>query len=85
VNRLEEKEHRLKEDIALYESQLSNQIKESKIAKDALIEARMETEAIEKEKNQLMLNWTSCLIGMKRRDEAHSQMSQAIKYLLACL
>ncbi len=39
----------------------------------------METEAIEKEKNQLMQNWTSCLIGMKRRDEAHSQMNEAIR------
>ncbi len=39
----------------------------------------METEAIEKEKNQLMQNWTSCLIGMKRRDEAHSQMNDAIR------
>lgn len=79
VNRLEEQESRLKEDIALYESQLHNQMKESKVARDALNEARMETEAIEKEKNQLMQNWTSCLIGMKRRDEAHSQMNQAIK------
>ena len=79
VNRLEEKENRLREDIGLYESQLTNQMKETKAAKEALIEARMETEAIEKEKNQLMLNWTSCLIGMKRRDDAFSQMNQAIK------
>jgi hypothetical protein len=54
-------------------------VKESKLSKDALIEARMEAEAIEKEKTQLMQNWTSCLIGMKRRDEAYSQMNQAIK------
>jgi hypothetical protein len=81
VNRLEEKENRLREDIGLYESQLTNQMKETKAAKEALIEARMETEAIEKEKNQLMLNWTSCLIGMKRRDDAFSQMNQAIKYI----
>ena len=79
VNRLEEKENRLREDIGLYESQLTNQMKETKAAKEALIEARMETEAIEKEKSQLMLNWTSCLIGMKRRDDAFSQMNQAIK------
>lgn len=26
-----------------------------------------------------MQNWTSCLIGMKRRDEAHSQMTTAIR------
>lgn len=79
MNRLEEKESKLKEDIALYEYQLYNQEKESKIAKQALVEARMETEAIEKEKNQLMQNWSSCLIGMKRRDEALAQMNQAIR------
>ena len=76
---MEEKENQLKEDIGLYQSQLNNQMKETKVAKEALIEARLETEAIEKEKNQLMQNWASCLIGMKRRDEAHSQMNQAIK------
>jgi hypothetical protein len=54
-------------------------VKESKHAKEALVEARMETEAIEVEKKQLMQNWTSCLIGMKRRDEAYSQMNDAIK------
>jgi chromosome segregation ATPase len=54
-------------------------VKETKAAREALIEARMETEAIEKEKNQLMANWASCLIGMKRRDEAHSQMNDAIR------
>ena len=57
-------------------------VKETKTAKEALIEARMETEAIEKEKNQLMQNWASCLIGMKRRDEAHSQMNDAIRWML---
>lgn len=81
VNRLEEKEARYIEDIALYQSQLHNQLKETKAAREALNEARMETEAIEKEKNQLMQNWTSCLIGMKRRDEAHSQMSSAIRFI----
>lgn len=50
VNRLEEKEAKLKEDISLYEWQLHNQMKESKAARNALTEARMETEAIEKEK-----------------------------------
>lgn len=79
VNRIEEKVIKLNEDIALYESQYHNQLKETKHARDALIEARMETEAIEKEKNQLMQNWASCLIGMKRRDEAHSQMNDAIR------
>lgn len=55
-------------------------MEETKVAKHALDEARMESEAIEKEKNQLMLNWTNCLNGMKRRDEAFSQMNDAIRY-----
>ncbi len=56
-------------------------MKESKHAKEALIEARMETAAIGEEKKQLMQNWTSCLVGMKRRDEAFSQMSDALKLI----
>lgn len=82
VSRMEEKEVKLKEDISIYDWQLQNQLKESKALRNALVEARMETEAIEKEKNQLMQNWSSCLIGMKRRDEANSQMNAAIKYFL---
>ena len=54
-------------------------VRETKAAREALSEAKMETEAIEIEKKQLMQNWSNCLIGMKRRDEAHSQMNQAIR------
>lgn len=79
VNRLEEKVAQLIEDIALYSSQLQNQVKEKNNVQEALDEARLETEGIEKEKNQLMQNWASCLIGMKRRDEAHAQMNTAIR------
>lgn len=79
VNRMQEQEARVKEDIALYQWQLKNQMEETKVARHALEEARMESEAIEKEKNQLMLNWTNCLNGMKRRDEAYSQMNDAIR------
>lgn len=79
VNRMQEQEGRVKEDIALYQWQLKNQMEETKAARHALEEARMESEAIEKEKNQLMLNWTNCLNGMKRRDEAYSQMNDAIR------
>lgn len=68
-----------KEIKVVYEPLFFIKVKETKAAKEALIEARMETEAIEKEKNQLMQNWASCLIGMKRRDEAHSQMNDAIR------
>lgn len=79
MNRLQEQEAKVKEDIALYHWQLKNQMEETKVAKHALEEARLESEAIEKEKNQLMMNWTNCLNGMKRRDEAFSQMNDAIR------
>ena len=55
-------------------------MKESKNARAALTEALLETQAIEVEKKQLLQNWTSCLIGMKRRDEAYSQMNDAIRF-----
>ncbi len=55
-------------------------MKESKHAREALVEARMETEAIEIEKKQLMQNWNSCLIGIRRRDEAYAQMNEAIRF-----
>ena len=81
VNQLEEREAQLREEIAFCEAQLLYQTKETKAAKESLVEARLETEAIEKEKTHLMQNWASCLIGMKRRDETHSQMNQAILYV----
>ena len=49
------------------------------MVRQALNEAKMETEAIQTEKKQLLQNWNSCLVGMKRRDEAHAQMNEAIR------
>ena len=39
-------------------------------------------QAIEVEKKQLYQQWTSSLIGMKRRDEAHAAMQEALSYVL---
>jgi len=38
----------------------------------------METEAISVEKKHLYSAWSSALVGMQRRDEAHAAMSEAL-------
>ena len=70
---------KLKEEIAMYDAQLSAQGEETKEAKDALMEAHMEIDAINMEKKQLFQQWNSSLIGMRRRDEAHSAMNEALR------
>ena len=46
---------------------------------EALNEAHMEIEQISLEKKQLFQQWSSSLIGMRRRDEAHAAMLEALK------
>ena len=64
----------------MYDAQLSAQGEETKEAKEALMEAHMEIDAINVEKKQLFQQWNSSLIGMRRRDEAHSAMNEALRY-----
>ncbi|KAK3598746.1 hypothetical protein CHS0354_028798 [Potamilus streckersoni] len=78
VDRLVERVDKLKEEIAMYEAQITAQLEETKAAKEALMEAHMEIEAISLEKKQLYQQWNSSLIGMRRRDEAHSAMMEAL-------
>lgn len=78
VDRLIERMDKLKEEMAMYEAQITAQSEETRAAKDALMEASMEMEAIGLEKKQLYQQWTSSLIGMRRRDEAHAAMQEAL-------
>ncbi|GFO16023.1 coiled-coil domain-containing protein 40 [Plakobranchus ocellatus] len=78
VDRLVEKVDKLKEEIAMYEAQISAQSEETKAAKESLMEAYMEIEAISLEKKDLYQKWSSSLIGMRRRDEAHAAMQEAL-------
>uniref|UniRef100_H2XUM1 Coiled-coil domain-containing protein 40 n=1 Tax=Ciona intestinalis TaxID=7719 RepID=H2XUM1_CIOIN len=78
VNRLTERVEHLRETIAMYEAQQSAQSEETLAAKQSLHEARDEIEAINLEKKQLYQQWNSSLIGMKRRDEAHAAMQEAL-------
>jgi septal ring factor EnvC (AmiA/AmiB activator) len=73
---------KLKEEIAMFDAQLSAQGEETSEAKEALMEARMEIDSINMEKKQLFQQWNSSLIGMRRRDEAHSAMNEALRYVL---
>ncbi|XP_060084117.1 coiled-coil domain-containing protein 40-like [Ylistrum balloti] len=79
VDRLVERVDKLKEEIAMYEAQITAQTEETLAAKEALTEAHMEIEAIGLEKKQLFQQWNSSLIGMRRRDEAHSAMQEALE------
>ncbi|XP_046379305.2 coiled-coil domain-containing protein 40-like isoform X2 [Haliotis rufescens] len=78
VDRLVERVDKLKEEMAMFEAQIIAQSDETKAAKEALMEAHMEIEAITLEKKQLFQQWNSSLIGMRRRDEAHSAMQEAL-------
>jgi uncharacterized coiled-coil DUF342 family protein len=79
VDRLVERVDKLKEEIAMYDAQITAQAEETKVAKEALMEAQTEIEAINLEKKQLFQQWSSSLIGMRRRDEAHAAMNEALK------
>ena len=55
------------------------QAAETRAARQLLSEARMETESIGVEKKHLYSAWTSALVGMRRRDEAHAAMTEALR------
>ncbi|KAM9296668.1 coiled-coil domain-containing protein 40 [Gastrophryne carolinensis] len=78
VDRLTREADRLREQIALYEAQLSAQREDTKAAREAVAEANMEIEAIGMEKKQLLQQWNSSLIGMTRRDEAYAAIREAL-------
>lgn len=56
-------------------------MEETKNIKHTLTEARLESETLEVEKKQLMQNWNSCLIGIRRRDEAQATMTEAVRFV----
>ena len=60
-------------------SSLKILVDETKNIKHTLTEARLECETLELEKKQLMQNWNSCLIGIRRRDEAQATMTEAVR------
>jgi len=69
VDRLVEQVDRLREEIAMYEAQLSAQSDETKAAKEALTEAYMEIDVCIKELNDKLVKYTSfCVIWYMNTD-----------------
>uniref|UniRef100_H3BEH5 Coiled-coil domain 40 molecular ruler complex subunit n=1 Tax=Latimeria chalumnae TaxID=7897 RepID=H3BEH5_LATCH len=80
VDRLTRRVDQVREQIALYEAQTAAQDTETKAAHAVVAEAEMEMAAIDMEKKQLMLHWSTSLIGMSRRDEAYTAMQEALNH-----
>jgi hypothetical protein len=57
-------------------------VDETKNIKHTLTEARLESETLDLEIKQLMQNWSSCLIGIRRRDEAQATMGEAVRLVI---
>ncbi|XP_010887627.2 coiled-coil domain-containing protein 40 [Esox lucius] len=79
VERLTKHMERLKEQIALYEVQTAAQSAETRAAREALCEAEINMDSLLRERKQLMQEWNSSLLGMRRRDEAYTAMQESLR------
>ncbi|KAI3352756.1 hypothetical protein L3Q82_019334 [Scortum barcoo] len=79
VERLTKDMERLTQQIGMYEAQAAAQAEETQAAKQALSEAEMEMESLLMARKQLLQQWSSSLVGMRRRDEAFSAMQDAVR------
>ncbi|KAM6971912.1 coiled-coil domain-containing protein 40 [Aplochiton taeniatus] len=79
VERLTKQLERLSEQMALYEVQTMAQAEETRAAREALTEAQMEMDWLVVERKQLLQQWNSSLVGMRRRDEAFTAMQDALR------
>ncbi|XP_020795511.2 LOW QUALITY PROTEIN: coiled-coil domain-containing protein 40 [Boleophthalmus pectinirostris] len=81
VERLTKDLERLTEQAALYSAQTSAQADETQAAKEALSEAETEMTSLLMAHKQLLQQWNSSLIGMRRRGEAYTAMQEAERKL----
>mmetsp|Transcript_47873 Transcript_47873/g.137341 ORF Transcript_47873/g.137341 Transcript_47873/m.137341 type:complete len:888 (+) Transcript_47873:97-2760(+) len=79
IDRMNEDIKRMTEMKALLDAQIIAQKQETDAAMATLREASKEMEAIEFEKQQLMQQWRSSLVGMQRRDEALQNVQNALR------
>ncbi|XP_035492156.1 coiled-coil domain-containing protein 40 isoform X1 [Scophthalmus maximus] len=79
VERLMKDLERLTQQIAMYEAQTSAQAEETQAAKQAHSEAEMEMESLVMVRRQLLQQWNSSLVGMRRRDEAFCALQEAVR------
>nr|XP_032822802.1 coiled-coil domain-containing protein 40 isoform X2 [Petromyzon marinus] len=78
VERLTRQADATQERIAMLEAQLSAQAQDTQAARAGAAEARAEIDAIVLEKRQLLQHWNATLQGLRRRDEAHANMQEAL-------
>ncbi|CAL1602173.1 unnamed protein product [Knipowitschia caucasica] len=81
VERLTKEMERLTEQVALYNAQTSAQTEETEAAKQALSEAEMEMTSLLMAQKQLLQQWNSSLVGMRRRGESFTVMQEAVRML----
>uniref|UniRef100_A0A3B4A5Z1 Coiled-coil domain containing 40 n=1 Tax=Periophthalmus magnuspinnatus TaxID=409849 RepID=A0A3B4A5Z1_9GOBI len=81
VERLTKEMERLTEQVALYNAQTSAQADETQAAKEALSEAEMEMASLLMAHKQLLQQWNSSLVGMRRRGEAFTAMQETERLL----
>ncbi|KAK3575399.1 hypothetical protein QTP86_025805 [Hemibagrus guttatus] len=79
VERLMKQEEKLKEQIALYEVQTLAQTKDKHAVRDALAEAQLELDSMMVERKQLLQQWNSSMIEMKRRDEVYTMHQEVLR------
>ncbi|XP_076871589.1 coiled-coil domain-containing protein 40 [Brachyhypopomus gauderio] len=79
VERLTKQEEKLREQIALYEAQTLAQAAETRATREAVTEVQMEMDSLVMERKQLLQQWNSSLVGMKRRNEAHTTLQETLR------
>nr|KAF6455148.1 coiled-coil domain containing 40 [Rousettus aegyptiacus] len=78
VDQLTTQANQLEEQVALFEAQAYAQAQDTRALKQALSEACTEIDSIGVEKTHILQQWRSSLVGMKRRDEAHRVIQEAL-------
>ncbi|ORX50411.1 hypothetical protein BCR36DRAFT_583539 [Piromyces finnis] len=81
IDKLTTQLQKLKEKLALYDSQYHAQSKESKAAHETLHEAEMEMEAMTFEKRQLLNQWNSSVFALQKREDIIKKLNEDIRTL----
>ncbi|GAB1606240.1 coiled-coil domain-containing protein 40-like, partial [Argonauta hians] len=81
LDRLVKRTNKLRNDMALYESQCKQQSEETDNNRSMLQEAVLQMAIINQEKKMIQMNWNNSLLGMKKRDEAYSASLDAFRQL----
>ncbi|XP_046319276.1 coiled-coil domain-containing protein 40 isoform X1 [Marmota monax] len=79
VDQLTMRTSQLEDDISLFEAQYLAQAEDTQTLRKAVSEACMEIDAINMEKKRILQQWSTSLVGMKHRNEAHRTITEALR------